>query len=459
MFFSIDEKTRNLFGQKWPCNCGRVHEVPMRAAIVARGALARVGKLCRDLGLGGPALLIADNTTWNIAGPGVATGLTKSKILSRRLIVPGERPHADAQAAAVAAQTVAPSDAVIISIGSGTVTDLAKWAAFAHGKPHIAVATAPSMNGYASGIAALTENGLKTTRAVRTPVAVVADLDVLSTAPLDMIRAGLGDLLSKPVCNADWKLASIVCGEHFCMKPFELIRDIEHLYIDEAIGVGERRLEVIEALTWALILSGVSMVIAGSSAPASGGEHLISHFLDMHAGLEGREGDLHGAQVGVASLATAELYERLMSIDNIKPYEGALDSMWERSEEFIDHLRQIFGPKAEVVISEFQKKCARQDQLLAQGRLIRERWDEIRTAVRPFLMPTSQIRSVLNLAGAKIHYSDLGVDAVLFREALIFAMCIRNRYTVLDLAFAIGELEEWAEEVIKMPHQGARQPL
>lgn len=437
-----------LLGQKWACECGRTHEVPTRAVVVKAGAREDIAGLFSQLGFSRSALLIADERTWEVAGRAVERSLKKAGIASRSFLVRGERPRADAETAALVAEAALPSDAVVVSIGSGTITDLSKWAAFAHGLPQIAVATAPSMNGYASGIVALNEGGLKTTRAVTPPIAVVADIDVLAAAPMDMIRAGLGDVLSKSVCNADWKLASIIRGEQYCPVPGSLIRELESRYLPGADGLARRDPEMIEALTLALILSGVSMVIAGSSAPASGGEHLISHVLDMRADAQGRAHDLHGAQVGVATLATACLYERLMALDRADLKEHALETVWERGEALLPRLRQAFGAAGEVVAGEFLKKRASREEAAIQARLILKRWDAIRESLGGILVPCSQIRTALDLAGATVHYAKLGVDADAFREALLLAMGIRDRYTVLDLAFAVGELEAWADEVV-----------
>ena len=81
------------------------------------------------------------------------------------------------------------------------------------------------MNGYTSAIVALLENGLKTTRATTPPVAVFADPQVLVEAPRELTLAGLGDLVSKPFCGCDWKIASLVKGEYYCPMPNRLLSE------------------------------------------------------------------------------------------------------------------------------------------------------------------------------------------------------------------------------------------
>lgn len=94
-----------------------------------------------------------------------------------------------------------------------------------------------------------------------------------------------------------------------------------------------------------------------------------------------------------------------------------------------------------------QKKRSKADSE-KEASLIIGRWDEIKKAVSPFLMASSKLRATLDAAGAKVEYSQLGMSRAQFREALLHAMCIRNRYTVLDLTFALGVLEEWAGEIV-----------
>jgi len=291
--------------------------------------------------------------------------------------------------------------------------------------------------------------GLKTTKPVKPPVAVVGDTEILSRAPAAMIRAGLGDLLSKPVANADWKLSSMVKGERFCMRPFELVRSLEPLYMNGAGAVAKGEPGAVATLMEALVLSGVSMVIAGSSAPASGGEHLVSHFVDMRADAEGRGHDLHGAQVGVATLATSRLYERLMNLSSGAISDRALSTAWERGEKLAARVRSIFGVRTGAILSEFDRKRGGREAFEEEASSLASRWDEVRDALRGLLMPSSQILAALDLAGAPVHYRQVGIDAGGFRDALTCALCIRGRYTILDAALAFGELEGWADEVVE----------
>ena len=441
-----DEDLAGLLACRFDCACGARHEIPTRAAIVERGALMRVGELLRALGLAGRALVVCDERTREAAGREIERALQSDGVPFRLFVVPGESPKADGETASLVASAAEPDDAYIISVGSGTVTDLSKWAAFGRDIPQRSVATAPSMNGYASGIAALTIDGLKCTKAVKPPLAVIADVDVLSRAPMPMIQAGLGDLVSKPVCGADWLISSRISGDRFCERPSAILREVRQRIASRAGALPARDPDAIAALAKGLILSGISMVIAGSSAPASGGEHLISHYIDMRADLENRRHDLHGAQVGVATLATARLYERLMGIGAAEIGDEVAGSSWDRGEKLAGRIKEIFGPRAAPILAEFQKKRGARDACVDAARRLCAQWEELKAAISPMLLPAAQIRAALDSAGAKVQYRDIGVGPDAFRDALELALCIRSRFTVLDIALAVGALSPWASE-------------
>ncbi len=430
-------KRSKLLGSRFACECGATHAVPVREALIGPGAVAGLPGLLRRLDLSGPAWLLADGNTMQAAGERVVSLLAAARIEVRTRVLPG-RPRSEKAFADAIADELPANARLVISCGSGTITDLGKWAAHRRGIPLVAVATAPSMNGYASGIAALIEGGLKATTPVTPAIAVVADTEVLAAAPMEMIRAGLGDLLSKPVCNADWRLSTLLRGGRFCGRPFALVKDLEAIYAGRSHLIPKRDVETIGALSEALIYSGVSMLLAGSSEPASGGEHLVSHVLDMLAHARGELPDFHGAQVGVGTLVTAALYERLLAIEPAELDRGALDSVWERGEALLESCRGFYGAAFPSVAEQFRRKRGSREQASAEARAIAARWDELRAAVRPFLMPAERIREILAAAGAKTSFAELGVEAATSRELLRTAHCVRSRFTVLDVAFALG---------------------
>jgi glycerol-1-phosphate dehydrogenase [NAD(P)+] len=263
-----------------------------------------------------------------------------------------------------------------------------------------------------------------------------------------MVRAGLGDLVSKPVSIADWRLASLVADEHYCPLPWRMMEEAFALCRREAEDIGLRKPEAIKVLLEALVLSGFSMAVAGSSSPASGGEHLISHYWDMTAPREGRRRNLHGAQVGVATMITATLYQRLRALDPAEFNVPALVDATVTIEEREAEVRRRHGELAGVVWPEARKKYISPEQRRSRLERVVADWDVIWTELDRFLEPPEVIREILSRAGAITEASELGVSSNEVFRALTEARDIRARYTVLDFAAELGLLDEWAEDVI-----------
>ncbi len=327
----------------------------------------------------------------------------------------------------------------IIAVGSGTVNDICKLAAFQLDIPYISLATAPSMNGYSSGIAALLVNDLKSTVPCTPPVVVISDPEILQNAPLELLQSGYADLLSKFVSVSDWKLASLIRGEDFSDLP----GNISGAAIDQCVRIAEqikqRERKACTELMHAIILSGYSMALAGSSAPASGGEHLISHYLDMTAYAEQRCPDLHGLQVALGTLLTSRLYEYLRDLDP-KTLQARL-----YSENELKHahgqLWDIVAPTATAQIKSDEEAKQRIGEITSQ-------WNALWTKLDPYLKPHDEIRRALASAGVACNPEAYGISRALMKTALCFAADIRDRYTVLHFARDCGVLEQCADDII-----------
>ena len=303
------------------------------------------------------------------------------------------------------------------------------------------------MNGYPSPIAALSCKGTKKTLAATPPAAVIADLDVLRGAPKDMIQAGLGDGISKSVCNIDWAVSCLIKKEYFCHLPGKLMAGVMSFYTRNAKKIAGRDPAAIKGLFEALNFAGVSMVIAGSSAPASGGEHLISHFLDMSNSAKGKDVNLHGRQVGVATVLSAKLYEKLLKLDTNLHRLQDLKKHYSRDKWTRKRFLGFYGKKmAGEVYREFMGKYPQPEKKEKELLFILNNWVKIKDIIRKNLIPSSMLEKALRESGAPVSFSKLGITRAGLRSAILHAREIRGRYTVLDLAYDVGMLEDFAEE-------------
>ena len=192
----------------------------------------------------------------------------------------------------------------IVSIGGGTTIDLGKYAAFKLGIPFISVPTAASHDGIASPMVSL--KGLRSPYSIkaRPPVAIIADVNIIMSAPHRLLASGCGDIIAKLTAVRDWKLAHKLKNEYYGEYAASLAVLSAKLVMRHAKLIGAHKEEGVRIVIEALVSCGVAMCIAGSSRPCSGAEHQFSHVLDMIA----PKPALHGEQCGVGTIMMAYLH-------------------------------------------------------------------------------------------------------------------------------------------------------
>lgn len=427
------------------CSCGREHRIGVERVLLGAGALDGLpGLLPSPSALWGPVLLLADPDTYEAAGEASArilrgAGHRVEEALTER------KPHADDLTLGTLRPALAAAPARIVAVGSGTINDLGKVLAGEAEVPLITVGTAASMNGYTSPIASLTIEGLKITRPARPAHALVMDQAVLAAAPARLSGAGFGDLMSKPVSGADWVLSRELFGEDLCPTALSLSDEAVAVARARAREIGEQGPEALSLLAEALLLSGLSMALAGASSPASGGEHLLSHYLDMSAAGWGREPRLHGEQVAVGTLVSLHLYGRLLAEG---PPEASSPAPLDEDEDALECRHRHLGPAAlAALLGEARAKRERRPGREERRRALRERWRGLRSALDDQLAGSGGLAEDLRLAGAPTDFASIGLPRDRVRELVLGARHMRDRFTVLDLAADLGSLEELAGEV------------
>lgn len=210
----------------------------------------------------------------------------------------------------------------IVAIGGGRRLDIAKLAAARAGLVNIAVPTQLSHDGICSPVAVVPNaDGMAESLGAIAPYAVVVPLPTLMHAPVPSLAAGLGDLLANPLALRDWALAAEHGLENIdqqawdlSVESFEAVED----FLDQDPAESEKDPAFLRHLADALVLSGMSMICSGTSRPASGGEHEISHAIDEIFG--GRA--MHGAQVAFGCLVSIALYG-----DDVGPFKKRLRTL------------------------------------------------------------------------------------------------------------------------------------
>lgn len=357
--------------------------------------------------------VISDVDTHVALGAQVVHALDRFDVQS---IVLERRPHCDVAVVDKLVEQLAPCDAVI-AVGSGTLNDLAKLVGLRKGVPSIVFGTAPSMNGYTSVSASVSEAGVKRSVRARTPIAVFLDLGVLSAAPPDMIRAGVGDSACRPTAQADWLLSHLLLDTPYNELPFALLATEEQTLIDSAPGLVRGDRAAMRSLARTLVLSGFGMTICGGSFPASQGEHLISHYLEMMSPTNA----LHGAQVGVAAIAAARIQQQCLFMTKLRVGPSKLTR-----EAIVEHFGEARG---ELLWRDVQPKLRTPDELNA--RLVK--WPDMRERINKVSTTPEAIAALLQSVGAPFKATSLGYTRELWQAAVAHARELRDRYTFFDL--------------------------
>ena len=402
------------------CECGRRHECPIKSVYVERGAIERLRDICADFS---HILIVADANTYRAAGDRTEDALA-DKICDRvifngdHILIPDEAAIAEVSAHISGAD-------LIVGIGSGVIQDLCKYVSHESGLPYAVVATAPSMDGYASTGAAMILGGMKVTVATGLPIAIVADTEVLASAPLDMIRAGYGDVIGKYSALADWRLANVVNGEYLCEYVYGVTADMIDRTLAVAEGLTRRDEASVATLTEALITVGIMMSFAGSSRPASGSEHHLSHFFEIVGIVRGEDYFPHGIDVAYSAIVTASIREELM--ETPFPVRKFLPTRAEYEEK----IRKIYGPVAEGCIA-LQDKV--KNYITDRTRAYLKKENEIKSLFKA--SPTSwEIEGMLRPVGLDLmeFHKKYGTEKI--NDAISYAKDLKDRYTVLWLYY------------------------
>lgn len=426
-------------GKTFACECGKTHAVHVREIVYADDAIARLPACLSQSASGRRLNLVADKRTFAVAGGECAAVLKHAGWTVRTVIVPdgpqGD-PVCDDLTRDALIPKLPPAD-LLLAVGSGVINDLVKWISATGGTPYAVVATAASMNGYTSNNIAPTIRGVKRLIDGTVPRAVLAVPAIIRDAPFELTAAGLGDVLAKPVSMTDWKLNQLLFEEYYCPLCVQLIRELEPRYMNRPEAIRAREPEALQALCLALIYSGLSMTMAGTSFPASGGEHLVSHALDVTAPLHGIRHDYHGRQVGLGTIFACALYERVLALEApvFRFVSEPTDSAYWR--ELTPVVEEEHAPK--------RRKAER-----AVGRLNQPgAWNRIRATLKPSIRAAAEIKRCLREAGAAHRVADIGCDRERFLAAALHCHQMRERYTIIDLARAAGVLPGAAPEIIE----------
>lgn len=381
---TINEMPRTEFD----CSCGRHHNFSVQDMSIRKGAIEDLPKMAEPF-KDGKILVVFDNNTYEVAGKKAVELLKENGFNIKELmfdtgddiLIPDEK---------TLGRIVQEQDLdckLMIAVGSGVINDSVKFVTSRTGLPYIIVATAPSMDGYVADGAPIISQGYKYSPVAHLTYGLIGDTEILMTAPQDLIQAGFGDMVGKITAIADWDLSVKANGDYRCDTSVELTNRAMDKCFAKAAGLNNRDAESLGALLEGLTLTGVAMALVNISRPASGAEHMLSHFWEMDYIARGLNPNHHGIQVGVATPVIARFFELL-------------------------------------------------EDLIPEG-------------TKELCPSPEEIRKLLTIGGAPTSPKEIGIDRELFRQSLLKGYNVRPRYSIMQFAKDNGRLEEIAEQITK----------
>ena len=412
-----------LLGEKSDCKCGTLHSCSIKSVVIKNGALSALPSLCENYS---NILLVCDENTRRVCG-GEAEAILGDKITAK-ITFPGDTvliPNEDAVAKVEA--LITDETDLIIGVGSGVINDLCKHVSNSASLPYFIVATAPSMDGYASKGAAMLFGGMKITTNAAVPTAIIADTAVLKDAPLEMLKAGYGDIIGKYSCLNDWRLSATVNGEALC--PF--IYDLTFNTVEAIAGMGKaiisRDEKSVEFLMRALVIVGIAMAYMGNSRPASGSEHHLSHFFEVIGILKNEPYFCHGIDVAYSSYVTAEIRESILKLDAPKEKLFSLTE-WE------SEINRVYSSEENDTVSTGVIKTQKDLGWIFENKMPTyvSKWQKIKEVLANAPTP-NETRAMLESAELSLDdfYSTYTTEKL--KDAIRYAKDLKDRYTVLWL--------------------------
>ncbi|MDD9332045.1 MAG: iron-containing alcohol dehydrogenase [Wolbachia sp.] len=390
-----------------------LHKIPIEKISIDYNLADNIDEICRQYR--NDIFLVADENTAKLLNRNVLNKIS-------HLILPGNS-IASSKIVDLVRNKAKGSD-LIVAFGSGTVNDICKYASYLEGKDYISFPTAASMNGYISANASILVNEHKKSLDAHLPKAIYIDIDMLTNAPLHLTLSGFADFICRSTVQADWLLSHMLLGTEYNELPFTFVHELEQILLKDYTKLVEKGKDTIMLLMEALLISGLGMFISGGSYPASQGEHMIAHAMEM---VTRDYSSLHGEKVAVATITMANLQEKILSIQNpvVRPIPIN-----------VEHITECFGNTEFVNILE-QKQIMQQkvDQVICRE------WSNISNLVRQNLLPMQRLQKIFEELSIPHLPEHLGWNKEQYYKIVNLAFATRDRFTFLDLANYIRENE------------------
>ncbi len=396
------------------CPCGHEHRFDTEVVEIGSGLTAKTGEILKNAGFPKKVLVVGDDNTMKVSD-GILDSLAEAGFSVTKKLIYNDMKYARVEQVREVEALAAEVDGVI-SVGTGSLNDICRVATYELDKKFCIFATAPSMDGFASDTAPIIENDFKNSWKARQPMVIIADTKILAKAPIELKAAGFGDMVAKYIGVLDWKIANLLIDEYYCPAVAQVTLDALEKCCSLADKVQDDNEESAGAIMEALVLSGLAMMLACSSRPASGSEHVLSHYWECYKLARGIWPEFHGKKVGVATVVMNRLYHNVADrVPTVDAHADATD--WDKvyaafSEKQIDEVKKLNTPTITDKISPER---------------LSEKWEEIRQLIYHDLPTNEELLRMMKAAGCAVSPEEINVSPELYEQGLRYHNYMRYR--------------------------------
>lgn len=413
---------------------GETATVPFKAIVIRDDLDGMEPSLLADIGFSDKKLaVVSDRFTHDVLGGRVVRNLDAAGFSIEKIV--WEKPRCSDEGVEELRGLTAEAEA-LVAVGSGTINDSVKFAAFQDEKRFATFPTSP-MTAHFAGSASVSIDGMKTSIPAEHAEGVFADLGVLCACPKRLLWSAYADVVCRTTAQVDWLLSHRLLDKPYWDTVYHLLAPDEPRLMAEPEAVAACDIEAIARVTRMNGLMGLGTAFAGSTHHGSMAEHMLSHYVDMFAG-PAHPGTTHGEQVGVATLAMNRLHHRIL--------DGDVPPRLEPTVVDRDAIAKRFGKAiADVCLNSFEAKRFGEAETDRLNEKLEKIWPDLTRELRPLMLDPDDIEDALRRVGAPVSGEDLGLKTDFWRDAIRYGRYTRDRYTMLDLAGDAGLLDGFAE--------------
>ena len=430
------------------CSCGHPHYVDIKDVLIGSDVLQQLPELVKKHGYSRP-FIVCDEITYRIAGRSCHQALLDSGISAAAHII-GHMGFDEATLGELVINMPADCD-LWIAVGTGSITDMVRYATYKLRLPCFTVATGAPMDGFAASIGVMNVNNLKATMEAHNTEVIIGDTNILKGAPYRMTVAGFGDLIGKISSLNDWELSRIINGEHICRPIVELVQDCVQDMLGKSEQIRDKDPETFGEIMRGLVLSGAAISLYGNSRPASGAEHHMSHFWETLGDQQGKQFAMHGEQVAVGTVLMLMAAEELVKLD--VDFDAACEIAKQYDEAaWQERVQGVYGSAAGEILA-IEEKARKNSAENVCGRIsaMREHWDALLEQLKS-LPSSAELIACLQRIGCPALPAEIGVDDALLRDTFLYAKETRARYTLLQMIYDLGLTQRITELVTERLH-------